>query len=77
MIEQLRAYFDQNALPAVITMPPPIMAVHSPQTFVERNLASIATYAETKPRLVRAHIERVKMVIEQMGGDFDKIVGAK
>ena len=77
MIEQLRAYFDQNALPAVITMPPPIKCVHNPKTFVEQNLASIATYGETKPRLVRAHVERVKMVIEQMGGDFYKIVGVK
>lgn len=77
MIEQLRAYFDQNTIPAVINMPPPIMAVRNPQTFVEQNLASIATYGETKPRLVRAHIERVRLVIEQMGGDFDKIVGVK
>lgn len=77
MIEQLRAYFNDNALPDTLTMPPPIMAVHDVRAFVEQNLASIAAYGISRPRLVRAHIERLRLVVEQMGGDFDTILGRK
>lgn len=74
-LENLITFFDTVTLPDRIVMPPPITVIHNPATFVQQNLASLKTY--WGKRLARAHLERVKMVIEQMGYDFKTVLGEK
>jgi len=74
-LENLIVFFDTVPLPDRIVMPPPITAVHNPATFVQQNLASLKTY--WGKRLARAHLQRLRLIIEQMGYDFKTVLGDK
>ena len=74
-LDNLVVFFDTVPLPDRIAMPRPIILVRDPATFVHQNLASLKTY--WGKRIARAHLERLKLVIEQMGYDFKTVLGEK